>query len=96
MKPCALIHKDKALSSTRARGCILWRLKEVDAEIDVGLHSMRAGGATEAANAGVSNHCWKRHDRWRSNKSKDGYLADSLECDLTVSKYLNNLDQTII
>ena len=88
-KSCALIYKDKALSYTRARECIVGRLKEVDSEIDVGLHSMRAGGATEAANAGVSDRCWKRHGRWRSDKSKDGYVADSLECRLTVSKYLN-------
>ena len=39
----------------------LGRLKVVDADTDVGLHSMRAGGTTEAANAGVSDRCWKRH-----------------------------------
>ena len=88
-KSCALIHKDKALSYTGARECIAGRLKEVDSEIDVGLDSMRAGGATEAANAGVSDRCWKPHGRWRSDKSKDDYVADSLECRLTVSKYLN-------
>ena len=86
-KSCALIHKDKALSYTGARECIVGRLKEVDSEIDVGLHSMRACGATEAANAGVSDRCW-RHGSWRSKKGKDDYVADSLECRLTVSKYL--------
>ena len=69
-KSCALIHKDKALSYTGARECIVGRLKEVDSEIDVGLDSMRAGGATEAANAGVSDRCWKRHGRWRAIKAK--------------------------
>ena len=88
-KSGALIHKDKALSYTSARECIVGRLKDVESEIDVGLHSMRTGGTTEAANAGVSDRCWKRHGRWRSDKSKDGYVSDSLECRLTVSKYLN-------
>ncbi|MEW8548151.1 MAG: tyrosine-type recombinase/integrase [Candidatus Thiodiazotropha sp.] len=86
---CALIHKDKFLSYTRARECILGRLKEVAGDIDLGLHSMRAGGATEAANSGVNDRCWKRHGRWKSDRSKDGYVADSLECRLMVSKQLN-------
>ena len=37
------------------------------------LHSLRAGGATAAANAGVPDRLFKRHGRWRSeNATKDG------------------------
>lgn len=52
---CSLIHKDKTLSYTRARECILTRLREVAGDIDLGLHSMWARGANEAANSGVSD-----------------------------------------
>ena len=30
-----------------------------------GLHSLRSGGATAAANAGVPDRLFKRHRRWR-------------------------------
>ena len=64
------------------------RLKEVAGDLNVGLHSLRAGGASAAANAGVNDRCWKRHGRWKSETSKDGYAADSLERRLEVSKKL--------
>ena len=40
-----------------------------------GLHSLRAGGASAAANAGVPDRMFKRHGRWRSENAKDGYIA---------------------
>ena len=39
-----------------------------------GLHSLRAGGASAAANAGVPNWMFKRHGRWHSENGKDGYV----------------------
>ncbi|XP_060563636.1 integrase/recombinase xerD homolog [Ruditapes philippinarum] len=85
-KPCfrtrgisKLIYKDKPLSYTRARETLLHRLREIAGNVDFGLHSLRSGGATDAANASVSDRCWKRHGRWKCDKSKDGYVADSLE-----------------
>ena len=53
-----------------------------------GLHSLRAGGASAAANAGVSDRLFKRHGRWRSDRAKDGF-KDSLESLLSVSKSLH-------
>ena len=50
------------------------------------LHSLRAGGATAAANAGVSDRLFKRHGRWQSENAKDGYVKDNLEARLKVSK----------
>ena len=41
------------------------------------LHSLRSGGATAAANAGVADRLFKRHGRWRSETAKDGYVKDS-------------------
>ena len=53
-----------------------------------GMHSLRAGGATAAANAGVPVRLFKRHGRWRSESAKDGYVKDSVERRLSVSKSL--------
>ena len=53
-----------------------------------GLHSLRAGGATAAANAGVPDRLFKRHGRWKSETAKDGYVDDSVQARLSVSKQL--------
>ena len=45
---------------------------------DYGLHSLRAGGASAAANARVPDRLFKRHGRWKSDKAKDGYIKDSV------------------
>ena len=54
--------------------------------VEFGLHSLRAGGATAAANAGVPDHLFKRHGRWRSEDAKDGYVEDSVDKRLSVSR----------
>ena len=51
-----------------------------------GLHSLRSGGASAAANAGVPDRLFKRHGRWRSENAKDGYVKDSMESRLSVSR----------
>jgi len=53
-----------------------------------GLHSLRAGGATAAANNGVPDRLFKRHGRWKSEKAKDGYVEDSVKHRLTVSQQI--------
>ena len=53
-----------------------------------GLHSLRAGGATAAANAGIPDRLFKRHGRWRSEIAKDGYVKDSMSALLSVSESL--------
>ena len=54
--------------------------------VEFGLHSLRAGGATAAANAGVPDRLFKRHGRWRSENTKDGYVEDSVDKRLSVSR----------
>ena len=54
----------------------------------IGERSLRSGGATAAANAGVHDRMFTRHGHWRSDKAKDGYITDSLEERLKVSKSL--------
>ena len=53
-----------------------------------GLHSLRAGGASAAANADVPDRLFKRHGRWRSEGAKDGYVEDVLDKHLAVTKCL--------
>ena len=54
----------------------------------IGTHSLRGGGATATANAGVPDRLFKRHGRWASESAKDGYVQDSLSSRLSVSKAL--------
>ena len=48
-------------------------------------HSFRSGGASAAADGGISDRMFKCHGRWRSENAKDGYVADLLESRLAVS-----------
>ena len=49
------------------------------------IHSLRAGGATTAANAGVPDRPFKWHGRWKTEVAKDGYVEDSIEKRLEVT-----------
>jgi len=55
---------------------------------EFGLHSLRAGGETAAANAKVPDCLFKRHRRWKSENAKDGYIKDSLEVSRNLGLYL--------
>ena len=84
-----VIDKVKPLSYTRARESLVKLLREfVPNTANISLHSFRSGGATTAANAQVLDRCWKRHGRWRSETAKDGYVEDSLDNRLLVTKSL--------
>ena len=85
-----LIQQNRKLSYTRAREVVISRFKEVSGGffINIGLHSLRSGGATAAANSSVNERCWKRHGRWKSESAKDGYVSDSLTKRLEVTTTL--------
>ena len=53
------------------------------------LHSLRSGGVTAAANNKVPDRLLQVHGRWASDKSKDGYIEDSLYNRLFVSRNLS-------
>ena len=78
-----------SISYTRMRELFLakWRELRYDTA-SLSLHSLRAGGASSAANAGIGDRLFKRHGRWRSETAKDGYVKDSKEARLSVSKSL--------
>lgn len=88
-KMTGLIHKNKPLSYTRARETIISRIKMVAPNLNIGLHSMRSGGATEVAKHDVNERCIKRHGRWKQDISKDRYIVDSVEKRLQVTKSMN-------
>lgn len=87
---CKLIYKNKKLSYTSARSNLLSMLKSVAGEhVNIGIHSLRSGGATVAASSNVDERCLKRHGRWKTDSAKDGYIVDSIDKRLLVSKSLN-------
>ena len=53
-----------------------------------GLRSLRSGGASAAANAGISDRLFKRHGHWKSDRAKDGYVKDDIIPLLSVSRSL--------
>lgn len=81
-----LIYKNKKISYTTARENIISRLKEVSSGLNLGLHSLRSGGATAAVGSNVNERCIKRHGRWKCDSSKDMYVVDQLENRLAVSR----------
>ena len=46
----------------------------------------RGGGG--AANSGVPDRVFQRHGRWKSASAKDGYVKDSTDVKLSVSRSL--------
>ena len=77
------------LSYTRALEVVLDMLAAIGLDKkQFGLHSLQSGAASAAANAGVPNRFFMRHGRWRSENARDGYVKDSLEERLKVSRNL--------
>ena len=83
------LRKTGGLSYTRLRELLLSKISQLGYDPTLfSMHSLRAGGATAAANAGVEDRLFKRHGRWKSETAKDGYVKDSVERRLEVSKQL--------
>ena len=75
------------ISYTRAREILLSALDSIGLDKNkFGLHSLRSGGATAAAEAGIEDRLFKKHGRWKSEKAKDGYVKKVLIRDY---QYLN-------
>ena len=77
----------KGVGYTRLRELVLEAFKDIVPDISaIGTHSLRSGGATAAANAGIPDRLFKRRGRWSSDSAKDGYVTDFLSSRLSVSK----------
>ena len=88
-KKSRLRRKNKPISYTTIRQNLLKVIKAVRLNWkDYGLHSLRAGGASLAANKGILDRLFKRHGQWKCDRAKDGYVEDTLKMLLSVSKNL--------
>ena len=76
-------HKVTPSYSLRSTGMIYTRTREIVLQAFArlgypihlfGLHSLRAGGASAAANAGVRDRLFKRHGRGKSDRLSQGRL----------------------
>ena len=67
----------QGLNYSRAREIVKDAFKDITYVSSISLHSLRAGGATAAANAGISDRLFKRHGRWLS-PSPSGRTAPSM------------------
>ena len=81
-----VLRKSGKLSYTRVRELILEKLKLLGLDVSkFGVHSLRLGGATSAASAGVVDRLFKKHGRWKSENAKDGYVKEDVNAILSVS-----------
>ena len=55
---------------------------------NLGLHGLRAGGASACASNKVSDRMISKHGRWISEKARDGYIHPTLKEHLEVTKSL--------
>ena len=86
---CKLVAPDKPISYSTIKGALRRDLLSLGVEPSkFGLHSLRSGGATMAANNGVNDRIFQRHGRWKSAQAKDTYVDDNLEQRLQVSRSL--------
>jgi hypothetical protein len=84
-----LLRGSSPLSYKRARELLLDDLGSIGFDKSkFGLHSLRAGGATAAANAGMNDRLFKKHGRWASDIAKDGYVCENINEKLLVTQNL--------
>ena len=83
------ISKTKGTSHSRIREIFKGYISEITTTPEnFGLHSLRSGGASAAANNGISDRLISKQGRWSSEKARSGYIKDSVVKRLTVSNTL--------
>lgn len=84
-----LVSVNKPISYSSIRNYLKRSFKDIVPDITSFItHSLRACGASAAANAGVEDRLFQRHGRWKSVSAKNGYINDSLVSRLSVSQSL--------
>ncbi len=82
---------DFPISYSTTRDNVLKLIEKIELRPkDFGLHSLRSGGATAAANGGIKDHLFKRHGRWKSKNVKDGYIKNGLKVLISVTANLGS------
>lgn len=80
----------KPISYTTIRDVIKRGLSPYVADpTSIGTHSLRSGGASEAASANVNERCLARQGGWKSTSSKDMYIKDSISNKLSVTRAMS-------
>ena len=88
-KSFRLREKDVHISYTTARENVLDALNKIGLNSKkFGLHSLRVGGATAAANLGVSDRLFQKHGQWESKSVKNGYVHENIPVLQQVTKNL--------
>ena len=86
---CKLFALDKPISYSTIRRAFHRDLLSLGVEPSkFGLHSLRSGGTSMAANNGVNDRIFQRHGCWKSVQAKDTYVDDDLEQRLQVLRFL--------
>ena len=78
----------QGISYTRVRELVKDAFRNFIDVSKIGVHSLRIGGASAAANAGIPDRLFKRHGRWSSENAKDSYIKDNMNSLLSVSRAL--------
>ena len=83
----ARLRSSGKMSYTRTRELVLGALSNIGLDkSQFGVHSLRAGGATAAASAGIPDRAFKKHGRWKSERAKDRYVKDTESYRLSVTR----------
>ena len=56
--------------------------------LNISPHSLRSGGASSAAENGIPDRMISKHGRWKSEGARNGYIKDSVENRLSISRNL--------
>lgn len=86
---CQKLWATGGITCSRMRELLKNKLEELGfPSAEFSLHSLRAGGATAAAAAGVPDRVFKKHGHWKSETAKDGYIEGSFHKRLSVTQNL--------
>ena len=80
--------KTKGISYTRIREIFMENVKRIDNQGTYGLHSLRSGAASAAAQKGVSDRLVSKQGQWLSESARNRYIKDSVEDRLSVTRAL--------
>ena len=84
-----LVSVNKPINYSSIRGYFKRSFKDIVLDVcQFGTHSLKAGGASAAANAGVQDRLFLRHGRWKTVSAKNGYVEDNVDSRLSVSRML--------
>ena len=83
---CKLVSPDKPIIYSCIRDGFRRDLKNIEVDLSkFGLHSLRSGGATLAADNSINDHIFQRPGHCKSTEAKKTWVNDSIEQRLTHS-----------